>query len=156
MIYSYSTNNVLSDVMYLYTHPDVSPGIKQELSCLQQYDFLWQQDLHSSYSQFLEGSPTDKDCCMHVESLLQLEGDIATIPDAFAVGPLLLSTRPVKNSFRAWAVAWKTEFVSFLHNKTKVSPPIIDLFHFHVPPSMICYVIFGPHTDQPFIPGAHL
>ena len=116
------------------THSDVSPGIKQELSCLQQYDFLWQQDLHSSYSQFLEGSPTDKDCCMHVESLLQLEGGIATIPDAFAVGPLLLSTRPVKNSFRAWAVAWKIEFVSFLHNKAKVSPPTIDLLHFHVPP----------------------
>lgn len=104
----------------------MSPGIKQELSCLQQYDFLWQQDLHSSYSQFLEGGPTDKDCCMHVESLLQLERDIATISDAFATGPLLLSTRPVKNSFKAWAVAWKIEFVSFLHNKAKVSPPTVD------------------------------
>ena len=56
-----------------------------------------------------------------MESLLQLERDIATIPDMFAVGPLLLSTMPVKNSFRAWAVAWKIEFVSFLHNKAKVS-----------------------------------
>ena len=58
---------------------------------------------------------------MHVESLLRLERDISGIPNAFAVGPLLLSTRPVKNSFRAWAVAWKIEFVSFLHSKAKVS-----------------------------------
>ena len=58
---------------------------------------------------------------MHVESLFQLEIDISAIPDVFAVGPLLLSTRPVKNSFRTWAVAWKIEFVSFLHNKAKVS-----------------------------------
>ena len=71
-----------------------------------------------------------------MESLLQLEGDIATIPDAFAVGPLLLSTRPVKNSFRAWTVAWKIEFVSFLHNKAKVSPPNALVRHHiaHVPP----------------------
>ena len=58
---------------------------------------------------------------MHVESLFQLEKDLEAIPDAFGVGPLLLSTRPLKNSFKAWAVAWKIEFLSFLHNKAKVN-----------------------------------
>ena len=57
---------------------------------------------------------------MHVESLLQLEKDLGNIPDILPVGPLLLSTHPVKNSFKAWAVSWKIEFVSFLHNKGKV------------------------------------
>lgn len=100
---------------------DVSPAIKQQLKCLLQYDFLWQQDLHSSYHQFLDSNPGEKDCCLHVESLLQLEKDIGTIPEAFKAGPLLLSTGPVKNSFKALAVAWKIEFTSFLHNEAKVS-----------------------------------
>lgn len=99
----------------------MSPGIKKELKDLQQYDFLWQQDLHSSYSQFLDSKPGQKECCLHVESLLQLEKDLENIPDSLPIGPLLLSTEPVKNSFKAWAVAWKIEFLSFLHNKAKVS-----------------------------------
>ena len=94
--------------------------MRRELEDLHQYDFLWQQDLHSSYAQFLDSKPGDKDCCLQVESLLQLEKELEAIPDTFPVGPLLLSTRPVKNSFKAWAVAWKTEFVSFLHGKAKV------------------------------------
>ena len=99
---------------------DVTPGMQQELESLHQYDVLWQQDLHSSYRQFLNSGPDDRDCYLQVESLLQLEEDLDAIPDAFAVGPFVLSTRPVKNSFKAWAVSWKTEFVSFLHNKAKV------------------------------------
>ena len=53
-------------------------------------------------------------------SFFVLSPQIAAIPAVFHVGPLQLDTNPVKNSLGALAGAWKTEFVSFLHNQAKV------------------------------------
>lgn len=46
---------------------------------------------------------------------------VSKIPATFKLGPLQLDTAPVKNTLRALAVAWKTEFISFVHKQAKVS-----------------------------------
>ena len=99
----------------------MTPSIEECLQSLRLYDFLWQQDLHSSYQLFLSSTPRLDDCSSHVHSFMQLEDKIEAIPSIFSVGPLQLSARPVKNSLKTLAVSWKMEFTQFIHQQAKVS-----------------------------------
>ena len=49
-----------------------------------------------------------------------LSSQISSVPSVYSVGPLQLVTTPVKNTLRALAVAWKTEFIGFIHKQAKV------------------------------------
>ena len=101
----------------LYT--GVSPSIEDCLQSLRLYDFLWQQDVHSSYQQFLSSQPAFEDCSASVQNFMELEEKIEAIPSIFSVGPLQLSAKPVKNSLKALAVSWKMEFSNFIHQQAK-------------------------------------
>ena len=101
-------------------NPGVSPSIEECLQSLRLYDFLWQQDLHSSYQLFLRSQPGLGQCSSHVHNFMELESKIEAIPTIFSVGPLQLSAKPVKNSFQALAVSWKVEFTQFIHQQAKV------------------------------------
>lgn len=98
----------------------MSPSIEECLQSLRLYDFLWQQDLHSSYQLFLSSKPALHECSSNVRNFMELEGKIEAIPSIFSVGPLQLSARPVKNSLKALAVSWKMEFANFIHTQAKV------------------------------------
>lgn len=106
---------------YISPIPGVSPSIEECLQSLRLYDFLWQQDLHSSYQLFLRSQPGVQQCSSHISNFMELEGKIEAIPSIFSVGPLQLSAKPVKNSLRALAVSWKVEFTQFIHQQAKVS-----------------------------------
>ncbi len=98
----------------------VSPSIEGCLQSLRLYDFLWQQDIHSSYQHFLNTQPNLDNCSSNVQNFVEMESKIEAIPSIFSVGPLQLSAKPVKNSLRALAVSWKMEFANFIHQKAKV------------------------------------
>lgn len=98
----------------------VSPSIEDCLESLRVYDFLWQQDLHSSYKLFLSSQPQIETCSSQVQNFMELEEKIEGIPSIFSVGPLQLSAKPVKNSLKALAVSWKMEFATFIHKQAKV------------------------------------
>ena len=99
----------------------VSPSIEDCLQSLRLYDFLWQQDIHSSYQHFLASQPNIAHCSANVQNFMDMETKIEAIPSIFSVGPLQLSAKPVKNSLRALAVSWKMEFTNFIHQQAKVS-----------------------------------
>ncbi len=102
----------------------VAPQIEECLQSLRLYDFLWQQDMHATCKQLLSSGPhpqpRPQDCSAHIENFMILEDKISSLRSVFSVGPLQLSSQPVKNSLRALAVAWKIEFVSYLHRQGKV------------------------------------
>lgn len=106
----------------------MSPSIEECLQSLRLYDFLWQQDLHSSYQLFLRSQPppTTTWCSSHIHNFMELEGKIEAIPSIFSVGPLQLSAKPVKNSLRALAVSWKLEFTQFIHQQAKVGEESVN------------------------------
>ena len=127
------------------------------LSSLRLYDFLWQEDLHASYQRFLDEGAQERECRFQVEGFMEIEKkvclsvclsvcssviilnieiilppmahQVSEVPPTFTVGPLHLTTEPIKNSLKALTVAWKTEFASFLHSKAKVSvSPLLSLW----------------------------
>ena len=117
LIYRY----VYHECIVQYVAAVASPAIEGYLQPLKRFDFLWQQDLHASYQRFLDTRPQQSECSVHIENFMEVEEKIGQFQEVFVVGPLQLSTRPVKNSFRSLALAWKYEFASFLHQQAKVS-----------------------------------
>ncbi len=102
----------------------MAPRIEECLQSLRLYDFLWQQDMHATCKQLLSTltlQAGSQHCSTHIDNFMILEEKIAGLRSVFNVGPLQLSSKPVKNSLRALVVAWKIEFVSYLHEQGKVS-----------------------------------
>lgn len=54
------------------------------------------------------------------ESNVKCIPKVQEIPAVLLVGPLQLSTAPIKSSLKALAVAWKMKFAAFLHKQAKV------------------------------------
>ncbi|KAL5457324.1 hypothetical protein EMCRGX_G034572 [Ephydatia muelleri] len=90
------------------------------LTSLRLYDFLWEQDLHTTCERVLQGA-TQEGCYDQVERFLDIERKVQEIPAVLLVGPLQLSTAPIKSSLKALAVAWKMKFAAFLHKQAKTS-----------------------------------
>ena len=42
------------------------------------------------------------------------------IPDVLPVGSICLNTDPIKNALHGYAMAWKTQYASVLHEEAKV------------------------------------
>lgn len=76
--------------------------------------------MHATCRHILTAQPKQNECSSHIENFILLEEKIDSLRTVFTVGPLQLSSKPVKNSLRALAVAWKIEFASFLHEQGKV------------------------------------
>ena len=46
---------------------------------------------------------------------------MTSIPDELPVGPIILVTTPIKNALHGFAIAWKTQYASILHEEAKVN-----------------------------------
>ena len=55
-----------------------------------------------------------------VEQLLKVEKKVIAIPNVLPVGPICLHTDPVKDALHGFAMAWKSQYASLLHEDAKV------------------------------------
>ena len=55
-----------------------------------------------------------------VEQLLKIEKKVIAIPNNLPVGPICLHTDPVKDALHGFAMAWKGQYASLLHEDAKV------------------------------------
>ncbi len=55
-----------------------------------------------------------------VERLLKIEKKVLNIPVELPIGPVILVTNPVKDALHGFAMAWKTQYASVLHEEAKV------------------------------------
>ena len=56
-----------------------------------------------------------------VERLLKIEKKVTNIPNVLPVGPVALHTNPIKDALHGFAMAWKNQYASVLHEEAKVS-----------------------------------
>ncbi len=56
-----------------------------------------------------------------VERLLKIEKKVLNIPAELPIGPVILVTNPVKDALHGFAMAWKTQYASVLHEEAKVN-----------------------------------
>ncbi|XP_071954985.1 uncharacterized protein [Antedon mediterranea] len=83
------------------------------------YDFLWQDNMHGTYYEFISNDPGMHAIQREVERLLHIEDKIQAIPKVLPVGSICLQTSPIKDALYGFAVQWKSLYAQSLHEEAK-------------------------------------
>ncbi|XP_033113255.1 dynein heavy chain 5, axonemal-like isoform X2 [Anneissia japonica] len=83
------------------------------------YDFLWQDNMHGTYFDFISNDPGMHAIQREVERLLHIEEKIQAIPKVLPVGSICLQTSPIKDALYGFAVQWKSQYAQSLHEEAK-------------------------------------
>ncbi|KAJ8314952.1 hypothetical protein KUTeg_007102 [Tegillarca granosa] len=83
------------------------------------YNFLWKDDLHGNFKEFISAEPTMFVLKREVERFLYIEKKVLSIPKVLSVGPVCLHTDPIKDALHGFAMAWKIQYATVLHEEAK-------------------------------------
>ena len=124
--------NISSTITYCIL--DLDPVVNKHLYHFSYYNFLWKDDLHGNFKEFITADPGMFAIKREVERFLFIEKKVLSIPRVLPVGPICLQTDPIKDALHGFAMAWKTQFASILHEEAKVikDSPVMphEIFHF--------------------------
>ncbi|XP_052089132.1 uncharacterized protein LOC127725852 isoform X10 [Mytilus californianus] len=98
---------------------DVEPVINKHIFHFSYYDFLWKDDLHGNFKEFMQSDPGMFAIKREVERYLYIEKKVLAIPEILPVGPICLKTDPIKDALHGFAMQWKSHFASVLHEEAK-------------------------------------
>ncbi|CAH1799095.1 unnamed protein product [Owenia fusiformis] len=98
---------------------ELQPIVQQHLHHFSLYDFLWKDDMHGDFYEFINHDPGLVAIQREVERLLRIEKKVMRIPLVLPVGSICLQTSPVKDALHGFAMAWKTQYASVLHEEAK-------------------------------------
>ncbi|ESO89151.1 hypothetical protein LOTGIDRAFT_229063 [Lottia gigantea] len=83
------------------------------------YNFLWKDDMHGNFHEFIAADPGIVAIKREVERFLSIEKKVLNIPTILPVGSVCLYTDPIKDALHGFAMAWKTKFATVLHEEAK-------------------------------------
>ncbi|XP_066278010.1 uncharacterized protein [Branchiostoma lanceolatum] len=83
------------------------------------YDFLWKDDMHTQFYEFISADPGTRAIKREVERLLDIEQKVLDIPLVLPVGPICLLTSPIRDALHGFSIAWKTKYAQVLHEDAK-------------------------------------
>ncbi|KAK6187606.1 hypothetical protein SNE40_005595 [Patella caerulea] len=98
---------------------EVDSHVKKHLFHFSYYNFLWKDDMHGNFSEFINADPGIRAINREVERFLSIEKKVLSIPTVLPVGPVCLYTDPIKDALHGFAMAWKTKFATVLHEEAK-------------------------------------
>jgi len=135
-----------SSLLYLYII-GLEDGVDVHLNMLKAYDYLWEEELHHNYEEFSESKPSLECCKAELKKLQSLEKQvtmqtacilcipycvvvvqITSMPFVYNVGPLCLSTEPVKHFLEGLATRRKVKYASLLHERARVSITLYSMY----------------------------
>lgn len=100
--------------------PDLDSVVGKHLYHFSYYNFLWKDDMHGNFKEFISAEPGTPHIKKEVERFLDIEKKVLSIPSILPVGPICLHTDPIKDALHGFAMAWKTQFAMVLHEEAKV------------------------------------
>jgi dynein heavy chain len=89
--------------------------VQEYLESFMQYQDLWKTDKSQAYATFMKKNPSLDAFDEEVKKYDQIEDMIANLPGKRTIGCMCLDATPVKDSLRAEARAWKTQYANNLH-----------------------------------------
>ncbi|XP_055954878.1 dynein axonemal heavy chain 8 [Patella vulgata] len=98
---------------------EVDSHVNKHLFHFSYYNFLWKDDMHGNFSEFINADPGIRAIKREVERFLSIEKKVLGIPTLLPVGPVCLYTDPIKDALHGFAMAWKTKFATVLHEEAK-------------------------------------
>lgn len=99
---------------------ELESTVNKHLFHFSYYNFLWKDDLHGNFKEFIMGDPGMFNIKKEVERFLYIEKKVLGIPKVLPVGCICLRTDPIKDALHGFAMAWKIQFASVLHEEAKV------------------------------------
>ncbi|XP_052807484.1 dynein axonemal heavy chain 5-like isoform X7 [Mya arenaria] len=98
---------------------ELEPVVNKHLFHFSYYNFLWKDDMHGNFKDFISRDPGMFAIKKEVERFLYIEKKVLGIPRVLPVGPICLQTDPIKDALHGFSMAWKTQFASVLHEEAK-------------------------------------
>ncbi|OWF37572.1 Dynein heavy chain 5, axonemal [Mizuhopecten yessoensis] len=98
---------------------EIDTVVNKHLFHFSYYNFLWKDDLHGNFKEFISADPGMFAIKREVERFLYIEKKVLGIPKMLPVGPISLHTDPIKDALHGFAMAWKIKFASVLHEEAK-------------------------------------
>uniref|UniRef100_A0A2C9K4Z2 AAA+ ATPase domain-containing protein n=1 Tax=Biomphalaria glabrata TaxID=6526 RepID=A0A2C9K4Z2_BIOGL len=103
----------------LEANNDLDRPVSQHLLHFSYYNFLWKDDMHGNFNEFISAAPGTIAIKREVERYVSLEKKVLSIPGILPVGPISLFSDPIKDSLHGFSIAWKTKFASVVHEEAK-------------------------------------
>ncbi|CAL1527205.1 unnamed protein product [Lymnaea stagnalis] len=100
---------------------DLDGLVNRHLFHFSYYNFLWKDDMHGNFNEFITADPGMVAIKREVERYVYLEKKVQNIPVILPVGPINLFSDPIKDSLHGFSMAWKTKFASVVHEEAKAS-----------------------------------
>ncbi len=95
----------------------VNKQINVYLSEFNRFSFLWKDD--KTVSKFMETNPDLEAFDNELKKYMEVETETHLISDSHIIGCIELRAQPVKQSLKAEAVLWKSQYARNLHEKAK-------------------------------------
>ena len=70
-------------------------------------------------------------CVVLKKIYFEMNLKVIAIPNVLPVGPICLHTDPVKDALHGFAMAWKSQYASLLHEDAKVRVNVEQYIHAH-------------------------
>jgi len=93
--------------------------VQDFLQSFMQYKDLWCLDKQAEYKKFMETEPDLEMFDDELKKYVDIEVKVDQIPSTHVIGCMSLETKPVKNSLKAEAEAWKTQYSKNLHEQAR-------------------------------------
>ncbi|XP_059166583.1 dynein axonemal heavy chain 8-like [Physella acuta] len=126
-----------SNVQELYSQltsviEELGSQVNRHLFHFSYYNFLWKDDMHGNFNEFIAAEPGMVAIKREVERYVYLEQKVLGIPSVLPIGPISLFSDPIKDSLHGFSIAWKTKFASVVHEEAKKNLDSVVLYRSNV------------------------
>jgi len=101
----------------------ISTSLKKDIETYREkfnkYDFLWNDNKVETIQDFLSKNPTSDDFEQKINKYESIEIEISGIENTTQIGPLLISTEPLKTALLTETKDWKLQYGVYLNKKVK-------------------------------------
>jgi len=93
--------------------------VMEYIETFTRFDFLYMDDLQAAYTAFMNTNPSLEAFENELKKYMDIEKQIQAIAPVHNIGAMSLETQPLKNSLKAEAAAWKSQFAKNMHSQGK-------------------------------------
>jgi len=93
--------------------------VQDFLQSFMSFKDLWTMDKQAEYTKFMETEPDLEAFDNELKKYVDIEITVDEIPSVNVIGCMSLETKPVKNSLKSEAAAWKSQYSKNLHESAR-------------------------------------
>lgn len=102
--------------------------VRAYIEMFSEFSFLWLESLNDQYERFVAGEPSMEDFEKKLQEYAGVELRLHAVSPAEHIGPLCISTAPIKACLLGEAASWKQQFAQKLHKEGADKLHSFDLY----------------------------